>query len=56
MSIDLDLTPFFDSMNQYLPIFMGVFGIIGGIIAALAFSRYIVGLISNALSGRGQLS
>jgi hypothetical protein len=55
MSIDLDLTSFFDSLNTYLPVFMGVFGMIGGIIAALAFARYIVSLISGALSGQGRL-
>lgn len=53
MSINLDLTPFFDSLNDYLPTFLGIFGLIGGIAAAIAFGRYIVGLIVDALSGRG---
>ena len=52
MSIDLDLTPFFESLNTWLPTFLGVFGLIGGIAAAIAFGRYIVSLIVDALSGR----
>ena len=52
MSIDLDLTPFFDSLNEFLPTFLGIFGMIGGIAAAIAFGRYIVTLIVAALSGR----
>ncbi len=55
MSIDLDLTSFFTSLNLYLPVFMGIFGMIGGIIAALAFARYIISLISGALSGNSHL-
>jgi hypothetical protein len=53
VSIDLDLTPFFDSLNDYLPTFLGIFGLIGGIAAAIAFGRYIVALIVDSLSGRG---
>jgi len=53
VSINLDLTPFFESLNDYLPTFLAIFGLIGGIAAAIAFGRYIVSLIVDALSGRG---
>ena len=52
LSISLDLQPFFDSMNAYLPTFMALFGLIGGIVAAMQFSQYIVGIVTRALSGR----
>lgn len=52
MSIDLDLQPFFDSLNQYLPVFLAVFGLIGGISAAILFGRFIIGLVVKALSGQ----
>lgn len=52
-TITFDVTPFFDSLNQWLPTFVGIFAIIGGIIAALGFSRYIIGTIVDALSGKG---
>jgi hypothetical protein len=55
MSIELDLTPFFDSLNQYLPTFLGIFGLIGGITAAIVFGRFIVSLIVDALGGKGGL-
>lgn len=53
MSINLDLTPFFDSLNDNLPTFLGIFGLIGGITAAIAFGRYIVTFLVKALSGQG---
>jgi hypothetical protein len=53
VSIDLDLTPFFESLNDYLPVFLTIFGVIGGIAAAITFGRYITSLIVDALSGRG---
>ena len=53
MSIDLDLSPFFESLNSYLPTFLAIFGLIGGISAAILFGKYIVSLVVNALSGRG---
>lgn len=53
MSIDLDLQPFFDSLNQYLPTFLGIFGLIGGISAAIVFGRYIVKFLVDALGGKG---
>ena len=53
MSINLDLTPFFDSLNTYLPTFLGIFGLIGGIAAAIAFGRFIIRFVVDALSGKG---
>jgi hypothetical protein len=53
MSIALDLTPFFDSLNTNLPVFLGIFGIIGGISAAVVFGRFIVKFLVDALGGKG---
>jgi len=52
-SISLDMTPFFTSLNSYLPTFVGIFGLIGGIAAALGFARFIIGTVVRALSGGG---
>ncbi len=54
MSIDFDLTPFFDSLNTYLPIFIGLFAVIGGIAGAMALARYVIGAVVKAFSG-GQI-
>ena len=51
MSIDWDLTPFFDSLNTYLPIFIGLFAIVGGIAGAMALSKYVIGAIVDAFRG-----
>lgn len=53
MSIDLSLDSFFTSLNQYLPTFLGIFGLIGGIAAAMGFARYIINVVVHALEGRG---
>ena len=54
-TINFDLEPFFTSLNEYLPVFIGLFGLIAGIVAAMGFAKYIMGVISNALSGKGGL-
>jgi hypothetical protein len=53
LSISFDLTPFFDSLNQYLPVFIGLFAIIGGISGAMALSKYVINAVVDAFSGRG---
>lgn len=50
-TINFDLTPFFDSLNVYLPIFITLFGVIGGIAGAMALARYIIGAVVRAFSG-----
>lgn len=51
-TIAFDLTPFFDSLNLYLPIFIGLFGIVGGIAGAMALARYVIGAVVRAFSGQ----
>ncbi len=51
VSIDFDITPLFTSLNTYLPIFLGIFAIGGGIAAAMALSRYIISVVVKAFSG-----
>lgn len=50
-TITLDMQPFFDSLNNYLPTFVQIFGLIGGIAAAIGFARFIIGSVVNALRG-----
>ena len=52
MSLDLDLSPFFDQLNIYLPVFLGLFAIIGAIGGAIALSKMIIGAVVNAFSGK----
>jgi hypothetical protein len=51
VSIEWDLTPFFDSLNTYLPIFIGLFAVVGGIAGAMALSKFVIGSIVNAFKG-----
>jgi hypothetical protein len=50
-TLEFDLTPFFDSLNTYLPIFIGLFAIVGGIAGAMALARYVINAIVNAFKG-----
>jgi hypothetical protein len=53
MSIEWDLTPFFDSLNTYLPLFIGLFAVIGGIAGAMALSKFVIGAVVDAFKGGG---
>lgn len=51
-TINIDMTPFFENMNTYIPIFFGIFAIVGGIMAAMALSKLVINAVVSALSGR----
>ena len=51
-TIDFDLAPFFTSLNQYLPIFIGLFAVIGGIAGAMALASFVIGKVVDAFSGK----
>lgn len=51
MSLEFDLQPFFDSLNTYLPIFIGLFAIVGGIAGAIALARYVINAVIGAFQG-----
>jgi hypothetical protein len=51
MSIEWDLTPFFDSLNTYLPVFIGLFAVVGGIAGAMALAKFVIGSIVQAFRG-----
>lgn len=53
--LDFNLDPFFAALNQYLPIFIGLFAIIGGIAGAMALARYVIGAVVRAFSGTGNI-
>lgn len=50
-SIEFDMQPFFDSLNDWLPTFISIFAIVGGIIGAMALARYIIGMVVQAFRG-----
>jgi hypothetical protein len=50
-TLDLDVTPLFDSMNSYIPIFLAIFAIPGGIVIAIALVRMIINSVGNAIKG-----
>lgn len=51
VTLDFDLTPFFDALNTYLPIFIGLFAIVGGIAGAIALARFVINAVVNAFRG-----
>lgn len=55
MSVSFDLQPFFDSINTYLPTFIGLFAIVGGVAGAMALAKYVIGSIVDAFSGGGKI-
>lgn len=50
LSLDLDLQPFFDQLNTFLPIFLNLFAVVGGISAAMVLSKTIIEAIVSAFS------
>lgn len=51
-TLDFDVSPLFESMNTYLPMFMGVFAIAAAIAGSAALVRMILSAIVDAFSGR----
>ena len=52
VTLDFDLDPFFVALNTYLPIFIGLFAIVGGIAGAMALANFVIGKVVDAFSGR----
>lgn len=52
VTLNFNLDPFFESLNQYLPIFIGLFAVIGGIAGAMALSNFVIGKVVDAFTGR----
>jgi hypothetical protein len=50
-SIEVDLQPFFDNLSIYLPVFIGIFGIVAAIAGAMALARNIMSAVVKAFSG-----
>lgn len=51
LSLDIDLSPLFDAINQFLPIFFPVVALGGGIAIALALSVFLVNTIKKSIGG-----
>lgn len=51
-TLDFDIDPFFTAMNDYLPMFMGIFAVAAAIAGAAALVRMVLGSIVDAFSGR----
>lgn len=52
LTLDIDVQPLFDAINNYIPVFFGLLSIAGGITIALLIARFIINAISDAFSGR----
>jgi hypothetical protein len=52
-TIDIDLGPLFTSINTWIPAFLPIIAIGGGISIAIAIGLWIVNLIKSAVSGAG---
>jgi hypothetical protein len=52
MSLDINLDPFFEQLNVYLPAFLALFAVVGAIGGAIALSKMIMTAIVNAFSGK----
>jgi hypothetical protein len=50
-TISFDLDAFFESLNTYIPVFMAIFGVVGGIAAAISLVRFIINSVINAFNG-----
>lgn len=53
LSLDLDLTPLWESINTYFPLFLGVVAIGGGIAIAIALARFVINAVLSAFKGGG---
>lgn len=49
--IDVDLSPLFESLATYVPIFIAIFGIAGGIAAAVVLARFVINAVISAFRG-----
>lgn len=50
-TINLDVGPLFDSMNNYIPVFLLIFAIPGGIAIAIAVVKMLINAVQNAFKG-----
>ncbi|MBN8594802.1 MAG: hypothetical protein J0M33_23805 [Anaerolineae bacterium] len=48
MSLELDLTPLWESINTYFPVFFGVLAVAGGIAIALRLGEFLIDNIKGA--------
>jgi hypothetical protein len=51
LQLDIDLQPLFDAINQFIPVFLPVIAIGGGIAIALALSTFLVNMIKKSIGG-----
>lgn len=52
LSLDIDVQPLFDGIQQFFPVAMAVFGIIGGLLIAFSLARYLVNAFKMAFEGK----
>lgn len=50
-TLNFDITPFFEQLGVYLPVFIGIFAIVGGIAAAIALSKLVINAVVDAFKG-----
>jgi hypothetical protein len=51
--LELDLQPFFNHLENFIPMFMGALAVIFAIPAAMKFVTWILSKLTQALSGMG---
>lgn len=48
MSLDIDMTPLWDSINQFFPMFFAIFAFIGGISIAIRLGDFLIDKIRSS--------
>jgi hypothetical protein len=48
VSLSIDLTPLWDSINTYFPVFFAVLAVAGGISIALRLGEYLIQKVQDA--------
>lgn len=51
LSLDLDLTPLWDSINGFFPVIFGALAVAGGLGVAIALGRMLIAEIRKAFGG-----
>ncbi len=50
MSLNIDLTPLWTSINQYFPVFFGILVIPAGIAVAIKLAEFLIKKVHDAFS------
>ncbi len=48
MSLNIDLTPLWDSISQYFPVFFGILVVPAGIVVAIRLAEFLIKKVQEA--------